>query len=140
MGAAIPAQAAGTTVYYYVEGNAVSGKTQVRPIAAPAGYWKFNVLLNTSITTLAENHASITAVYPNPSRGITCIETTLPNEAKVRVSVKNILGEVVEEIFNGVASGDKKFFANTSDYPDGVYFVQVVYGEQVVNRKFVVGF
>ncbi|MEO0405174.1 MAG: agmatine deiminase family protein, partial [Bacteroidota bacterium] len=39
----IPAQTMGTTVYYYVQGNANSGKTQVRPIVAPEGYWEFDV-------------------------------------------------------------------------------------------------
>ncbi|MBK5286288.1 MAG: agmatine deiminase family protein, partial [Bacteroidia bacterium] len=40
----IPAQPAGTRVYYYVHATAVSGKQQVRPMPAPAGYWAFNIL------------------------------------------------------------------------------------------------
>ncbi|MEY3398979.1 MAG: hypothetical protein RL220_1573, partial [Bacteroidota bacterium] len=40
---AIPAQDFGTTVYYYVRGEATTGKVQVRPMTAPDGYWKFNV-------------------------------------------------------------------------------------------------
>jgi hypothetical protein len=42
--AAIPAQAAGTRVQYYVEGESVSGKIQVRPMPAPEGFWSFDVL------------------------------------------------------------------------------------------------
>ncbi len=41
--ASIPAQAAETTVYYYIEAQANSGKQQVRPIVAPEGYFRFNV-------------------------------------------------------------------------------------------------
>jgi len=41
--AAIPAQAAGTTVHYYIEATAVSGKVQRRPIVAPEGYFPFEV-------------------------------------------------------------------------------------------------
>ncbi|WP_306639731.1 agmatine deiminase family protein [Sanyastnella coralliicola] len=42
--ASIPAQPFGTTVYYYVEGVANSGKTQTRPMPAPAGYKEFRVI------------------------------------------------------------------------------------------------
>lgn len=40
----IPAQNLGSTVYYYVEATAMSGKTQVRPITAPEGYKSFRVV------------------------------------------------------------------------------------------------
>ena len=42
----IPAQNVGTEIYYYVDATSVSGKMQVRPMPAPAGYWKFKVLGN----------------------------------------------------------------------------------------------
>ena len=42
----IPAQAAGTTVQYYIEAVAVSGKVQRRPMVAPEGYFKFEVKEN----------------------------------------------------------------------------------------------
>jgi agmatine/peptidylarginine deiminase/PKD repeat protein len=41
--AAIPAQAAGTTIHYYIEAVANSGKQQVRPLVAPEGYFRFRV-------------------------------------------------------------------------------------------------
>jgi agmatine deiminase len=40
----IPGQTAGDSVYYYIQANAVSGKSQVRPITAPSGYWAFKVV------------------------------------------------------------------------------------------------
>lgn len=40
----IPAQAFGTRVYYYVEGNANSGKSLNRPMPAPQGYYSFDVI------------------------------------------------------------------------------------------------
>ena len=42
--ASIPAQAANSTVFYYVGALANNGKTQVRPNTAPAGGVKFDVL------------------------------------------------------------------------------------------------
>lgn len=40
----IPTQSFGTTVYYYVEATANSGKVQVRPMTAPEGYKSFEVI------------------------------------------------------------------------------------------------
>jgi len=40
----IPAYPAGTEVQYYISADANNGKHQVRPIVAPEGYFKFNVL------------------------------------------------------------------------------------------------
>ena len=42
--AQIPAQPVGATVTYYIEANANSGKTQVRPITAPEGMYQYKVL------------------------------------------------------------------------------------------------
>jgi agmatine deiminase len=42
--ASIPAQAYGTTVYYYVEGTANSGKVQTKPMPAPEGYKSFQII------------------------------------------------------------------------------------------------
>ena len=40
----MPAYPAGTEVHYYIEALANSGRTQVRPLPAPEGYFKFKVL------------------------------------------------------------------------------------------------
>lgn len=41
--AEIPAQIAGTEIQYYIEGVANSGKSQVRPIVAPEGFFRFHI-------------------------------------------------------------------------------------------------
>jgi len=45
--ATIPAHPNGTTIYYYVQAVANSGKVQVRPIVAPTGYKKFKITQGT---------------------------------------------------------------------------------------------
>ena len=42
--AAIPAHPAGTTLFYYIHATANNGKQIARPIVAPEGAWKFNVV------------------------------------------------------------------------------------------------
>ena len=39
----IPPQSAGTTIYYYISAQSNSGKSQLRPITAPDGYFDFEV-------------------------------------------------------------------------------------------------
>ncbi len=120
----IPAQVAGTVIYYYVEGNAVSGKTQVRPISAPDGYWKFRVL---SVTALNESGpVELQMAFPNPSKGITCLPVTVKYPTQLSVSIYDIEGKKVKEIFNNyVAPGVKNCFVNTQSFLPGVYFFVV---------------
>ncbi|MDB4655833.1 agmatine deiminase family protein [Flavobacteriales bacterium] len=61
----IPYQNAGEKVFYYMHAESGNGKQQVRPMPAPAGYWKFKVL--EGITGILEEDLTV-SVYPNPSR------------------------------------------------------------------------
>ncbi|MCC7302903.1 MAG: agmatine deiminase family protein [Bacteroidia bacterium] len=121
----IPAQQAGTRVFYYVEGTSVSGKMQVRPLSAPAGYWKFDVLGTTGAEEYSFNF-SMHPVYPNPSRGITCIPLSSGRDLLIRVTLEDMLGKTVEVIYEGdFKAGDRNFFINTTGIPTGVYSVCV---------------
>jgi len=63
----IPYQQAGEKVFYYVHGQATTGKQQVRPMPAPQGYWMFSVLGN---PTGIQERELLVGVYPNPSLGL----------------------------------------------------------------------
>ena len=121
----IPAQAAGTTVYYYIRAEATNGKVQVRPMTAPEGYWKFKVLGQLSVE---ENTMSLfaAALYPNPSKGITCVPFTSDRPLTGRMSVLNVLGQAVEVVHDGnFEAGKSNFFINTSNWSAGMYTVVV---------------
>ncbi|MFM2134622.1 MAG: hypothetical protein RL021_22, partial [Bacteroidota bacterium] len=80
----IPAQPAGSTVYYYIHASATSGKSINRPLPAPAGYWHFNVDISTGVPTAVQS-VSVGNLFPNPSRGWTVLQTnaTKPQRATV---------------------------------------------------------
>ncbi len=119
----IPAQAAGSTVFYYIDANAVSGKHQVRPITAPEGFWKFNIGLTTSIAKVAQNF-EIKDMFPNPGNSITCIPVTSNINTKLNVTLYDVTGRMVKQIFNGdIAIGDKKLFIDCAEFDAGVYNV-----------------
>jgi len=121
----IPAQVVGTRVYYYVEGNSVSGKTQVRPMPAPLGYFHFEV--TGPVALREQNLISFGRVFPNPSKGLTCIEINNTTGFEGNLSMFNILGELVENIhsgsFVGNRGGSRKYFVNVSDYAAGAYHI-----------------
>ena len=121
----IPAQAVGASVFYYVEANATSGKTQVRPIVAPTGWWKFKVLdINVGIGESAFGNPEMKPVYPNPASAITCIPL-ISNEAQNgTLKLVNILGETVEVIHQGdFPKGEQNYFFNAAEHAAGAYLL-----------------
>jgi len=117
----IPAQPGGSTVYYYIDATANSGKHQVRPITAPDGFWKFNVGLTTAISSLANNF-QIKDIFPNPGNAISCIPVVSNISTQLNVTMYDLAGRVVRELFNGnMQSGTKNLFVNCADFEAGVY-------------------
>jgi hypothetical protein len=120
----IPAQASGSKVYYYIQGHANSGKEQVRPMPAPAGYWKFTVNCAVGIS---ENEASsliMEPAFPNPSKGITCIPIQSNKAQHARLLLTDIAGREIVEIFDGALQrGDNKLFLDSWDLAAGAYML-----------------
>jgi agmatine deiminase len=134
----IPAQQAGTDVYYYVKGDAVSGKSQVRPMPAPAGYWKFKVL--DSVVSVSDGNAvEILPVYPNPSKGLTCVPVKSSLEGKATITLYDITGREIDRVFEGeMAAGEKNYFINTLKYPSGAYYLVLSIGQQRATHKLMI--
>jgi len=121
--AAIPAQPAGTAVFYYVQGIANNGKQQVRPIVAPDGWWKFDVLgIGTGIT--AAHAPAIVEVYPNPTASVAMI-TLAPQSGTVHVFLADATGRAVMQLHNAALHSDRRVFADLSGLESGVYLVVV---------------
>jgi agmatine deiminase len=120
----IPSQNVGTSIYYYVEGNSNSGKTLQRPLTAPNGYWKFNVLgSNVGINELGW-HAALEDIYPNPATQITVIPINANKETFGSLIMYNMLGEKVKILHEGkFPQYQKNFFIDASNFPAGVYHV-----------------
>lgn len=135
----IPAQIAGTSVEYYIEGNANSGKTQVRPITAPAGYWQFDVLSNPSSTNNLAAGIEHFDVFPNPAHGLTCVPVHSGQNTAVSLYVCDMLGQKVLDIYAGELSvGEQQFFFQSEALPSGSYLLVLASGEERLVRKLVV--
>ncbi len=134
----IPAQAVGTTIYYYVEAHSVSGKQQVRPMPAPSGYWKFNVLGSTG---LSQNSGlpELLPVFPNPSKGITCIPINTESKQLITINLKDMLGKQLATIFSGSTyTGENRYFIDTQLIPAGLYIIEVESGAGISRQKLII--
>lgn len=120
----IPAQLIGTSVYYYISANSISGKSQVRPLPAPDAFWKFDV---TGITAVAELwQDEILPVFPNPCQAITCIPVQLKSAGNIQVILMDASGRTVQLIYQGsLAAGEHKLFFDAKELESGMYFVQL---------------
>jgi len=129
--ASIPAQAAGSTVYYYIEGQSQSGKLQVRPIVAPDGYWKFRVL-GDAVGIEEMSKGLFGKVFPNPASAITCIPlSTKKSINQARIVLRDINGREILEVFQGnIPAGESKYFLDASALPAAAY-VLVLEAEEV---------
>ena len=124
---AIPPMPAGTLVMYYIEANAVSGKNQVRPMPAPAGFWPFYVLGNPTSTGLESYQVNITSLFPNPSKGITCLEISDSKGGnEVTINLKDVAGRDIVHVFKGLTRiGGNRYFFDTTPLPSGLYSIQI---------------
>ena len=135
----IPAQPIGTRIYYYIEGHATSGKSQVKPIVAPQGWYRFKVLFNN--IGIEENLGSLfsAGLFPNPSHGITCIPFHTDRKLSGNLYVTDMNGKVLQEIYTGdFKQGESKFFINTETWAAGAYLVVAHTNEGVVSQKLLV--
>jgi hypothetical protein len=133
----IPAQPAGTRIYYYVEGIANAGKVQVRPIAAPQGYWHFDVvdqLVNTNELVLLE-----TKVFPNPASALTCLRLQSSYNTEAQIKLMDVMGREVLVLWNGdIAIGEKQIFFDVTDIPSGSYHIVITHQGGIQHQNLIV--
>ena len=116
---------ANSSVYYYIEASANSGKTLSRPLPAPEAYFKFNILEQNNASLSQNNITNIEmSAYPNPANAITCILVNCVESFEGQISLTDVLGKEVAMIYQGnFENGLNQFFIRANDYAKGMYFV-----------------
>ena len=129
----IPSQPAGTTVYYYVEANANSGKMGTRPMPAPEGWWSFDVI-DPSVSIFEQSVESpLLQAFPNPAAALTCIPVHLSRASEGKLYLTNALGQKALMIHRGdFRAGSQKYFFNAEGLAQGAYLLtmDLVNGER----------
>ncbi len=134
----IPQQPDHTTIYYYVSGKSNSQKTGIRPLTAPAGYFKFKVS-NSILGTKDVQVPTLGNIYPNPANAITVVPVRVSVPASADLSLYDVYGQKVNIIFSGQLSvGESRHYFDASDLPKGMYFVTLRTAKQAATQKLVV--
>ena len=127
--AEIPAAIEDSDVFYYISGNAASGKTGSRPMPAPEGWWTFHVgeITISGIDNFSESQiGAFASPYPNPASALTCIPVHLKQDANVKVLLIDALGRTIDVIHDGMLfSGETKLFFQASMIPAGAYVISL---------------
>jgi agmatine deiminase len=135
----IPAQPSGTTVYYYVEATSVSGKVQVRPMPAPQGYWKFEVLSTVGITAQTLAGFNLGNPFPNPAKNFSYVLISSNISTVATVDLTDVTGRKVREVFSGVIKSGEQFIpVDVRGLVPGIYFLEMGSGDQTITKKLLV--
>lgn len=132
----IPTQPVGSTVYYYLEATAASGKILTRPLTAPEGWWKFCVTQSSATETPVSD---LLDIYPNPASAMTVIPVQSSANTRGSILLFNSLGQMERVIYEGeIPAGKSQYFLDASQCTPGTHFVQFQSGTQVQMKKLMV--
>jgi hypothetical protein len=95
-----------------------------------------NVNTNCSTGLSEKTLVNTIRVYPNPSKGISTIDCRGLSNAKI--TVKNVIGNEIKSVV--LKNSESSFQCDLSEYPNGVYFVQIKadgaeYTQRIILKK-----
>jgi len=94
--------------------------------------------LSVSDNNIFPNSFQIFNPYPNPFNPTTTIWFTINQKSNVEISIFNLEGEKVSNIYEGILNhGDHNFKWNASTFPSGIYFVYYNIQEKVFSKKII---
>jgi len=79
---------------------------------------------------------SIKDPYPNPFNPIVSIDFSIPFDSNVKISIYDISGRLVDDLFNNnISSGYHSFKWDASNRASGIYFVTIHSGDFIESKK-----
>lgn len=110
--------------------------------SAYSSIYGFTTLTEPSIdhTGIANvNINAVTKIYPNPASSTLYVELLLPNAVNLDISLVDVSGREVAQLFNGTGkSGNNNFSFDRPTVPNGSYFVVVKANSQTIKNQMIV--
>lgn len=142
---------AGFDLQWYFNGNAISGATGLTLNATNSGNYHLtatnafgctissDTILITVVNGIAEgNGLQDVAIYPNPNNGMFTVAFELMTEAKVIITVSDLLGKTVYEESLGNYSGPYNKQMDLTSLQKGIYLVNVQVGNDRINKRIII--
>jgi hypothetical protein len=76
--------------------------------------------------------------FPNPARTQATVRFGVPERAKVRLALYDVMGRQVRVLHNGPLKGRQEMQADLSGLSSGSYFLRLKAGEEVRTRQITV--
>ena len=82
------------------------------------------------------NNFSIKSIYPNPFNPSVNIEFEQSELSVISANIYNLNGQLIEHLFSGFNNiGSHNIIWNASDYPSGIYFIQIKNQSRSLSQK-----
>jgi agmatine deiminase len=118
----IPAQGPNEKIEYYIQAQAVSGKSQVRPITAPTGYWTCYVNYHTGLDESVTKPEML--LFPNPASEKLRLRINLAAKGRASIIILDMSGRTVYDAglfpFN---TGSNEFELDIRSLEAGIYLL-----------------
>ena len=121
--------------YTFIDENVIPGQTYEYRITDVDYNGNLNIHKDIQTVTIPEtsenlsDNYSLSEVYPNPFNPTTNIQFQLPVKSNVAISIYDMNGKNIENLFTGEKSaGIYNFKWNASSFSSGVYFIQMKAG------------
>ncbi len=125
------------TLFYYIQAEANSGKTQLRPLPSPTGAWSFPIVPNVSDTKTPTT--DLLEIYPNPASAITVLPVQSSAKTRGSVLIFNSLGQLALKVFEGeIPAGNSNYFLDAGKLSPGTYWVKLQTGGSVRLKKLII--
>ncbi len=139
--AQIPAQPAGSKVFYYITAFASNGKVISKPLVGEKGAWKFTVE-GTSPIAQTDNALptdfSILAIYPNPFNEQTLCKFSLAEGGFVHFALYTVDGRKVADITKQFFTpGQHQLKISGRNLSSGLYFLRAETSGKTLLKKLV---
>lgn len=116
----------GDVVEYYLTAITNNGKTAVKPITAPDGYYTFMIDWPSSTTTLNADRNFLLNPLPNPNNGDFMIPASFDKSMHITATVTDMMGKKINNLdFGTKDAGIHKLNFNLNNLTEGIYYVQV---------------
>ena len=97
------------------------------------------VIASTTVKSINVNRPINTAIHgshPNPFNPIATIEYSLSEDYLIELSIHNMKGEKVENLYSGYKnSGAHQIMWEAKSYPSGMYFFTLSYSSEIHTHK-----